>query len=65
MTWIVTWEQWYMNRYGDKEVDDQFLKFDSQAAADKFASSLREDKGPFGRYWPPENIEVKKLKYTG
>jgi len=65
MTWIVTWEQWYMNRYGDKDVDDQFLKFDSQAAADKFASNLREDKGPFGRYWPPENIEVKKLKYTG
>jgi len=54
-----------MNRYGDKDVDDQFLKFDSQAAADKFASSLREDKGPFGWYWPPENIEVKKLEYTG
>lgn len=65
MTWIVTWEQWYMNRHGDKDVEDHHMKFDSQTEAESFASKLRNDKGPFGRYWAPEDIQVKKIRYTG
>ena len=25
MVWIVAWEQWYINRYGDKDVDGSDL----------------------------------------